>query len=1417
MSLNLLGLGFSFGAKDRGLKKEQRRASSGFENIGDEVEKMGKRAKVGTEPMGEGFNLIGEAVGKLDGILRVNRLQAFIQAISLSRLGDIAHGVEDIATNGLNLTTSFEGTIVAANKTAKQIGANFGLAGKDLSRFTDQATSMHLSLNIGADKAAEAAYNVTLATKELGAVGLKSASDLAKFAEVSGISAQDTTQIFKQAGQDFGFTGEQLRMLAGAALESGKQIGDIGGQFKQMPHILELISRRAAVLGEKFDSKKMASFASQTLAVSGALYNMGATAEEAREAATALADKMVESGENFGNMFAGTSSDLSDFHMALAVAGGDTKVAFDTMTQGPGEFMASLASMVSKGKKSGKDVGAMTNLMRGQLEKVFGPKQAARMIDFFNNADTAVLDSMSVVSKAQGDLGKFAKAGFSTGRTLADSFDLMKDQFITSFRGIGRSAAVDFVSTTGKEFKKFNSQMKDLVKEGGTLGLLVQKFSELHQIGALALVPHALRPLAAVFGSIVKEAGPMIGVLGSLGLRLNMLASPVTLILAAGAALLTWFAALRMEGKSTGEAIKIMGTKIAGVAKKVWETAKLWTGELLDYLAGVDWSAVAKTVFEALSSVGLAVVDTLKKIPFGKILQGLLDGIVIAVKGAGTLLARIPWMDLLSGLANAFVLLGKKLGQLGVWILDAIGDAFKSAGDATSGWTTRLFDYLAGIDWGSITRKIFSGLAYGLLVGVEYLGRGIYTSVVWIIEKTYDLIVETFKALPSIVAGLGTLFKSAVRFMVNAVIGIFQGIENWLVDRFPKAAGVIHAVFSVIKGSLAVSAKIIGAVIDGVVVAFRVLWKIVGGIISLIAKGIDLFVITPLKFVASIISTVVVTAWKVLSAVVSAAWSVISPILSAFGKALSWVGEKLMWVVDKAKGAASAVGGFFKDHGSDLLGFVTGSSAAADAVDRSMQKIGKSTQQTASALSITIGNMVDSALTTVDSLIEANRKRQLAEASLAQGTLDTENAKYTAIMAMQQKFAADTAAVLKGVPESVQQAASQAQNELNRAFYEQLKSIAFNEQLSIEERKTALGGLEDWRKSKMEEFSSMVARQTREMVASNGAATKSIEDSFGKFSEGLQNKANETALRAGAAVGSVQKELGVSAEEALNNLKNIAAIDPKKFAADLKVIKQVYVDFAKTAQDQSQSMLVATGKAFDEFNKLAVEHWMKQRTNIALMAFDESDITKLTETIGRTVDRAFAALTAMIAAKVEDSVTKAFVSAFAKVLLQSKQFVKDSMTIFGDLASRMVKEFGGAWAKILDFATASITALEKDSGRAIANLRRIELAMRGTASAQVSAAGADVKQEVKLTVGKSELENIFQATHHPDWYEKDFKYRVMEILGALNSLAIALAATSKNTQTGAPASRNAASAIRNTAGVGIGSNRAVVRMNGAPS
>lgn len=592
MALNFMGLGFTFGAKDAGLTAKQEEISKGFETMFAHMEKLGKAADVadtgkvvpagsedqvnkmsdavgalseklgdelpeasreGTEQfhrdagsmesdqrrIGGGFNFIRDAMEKLNTIARQNKLQTFIQAISLSKLNDIAGSLGEIGSQGMNLTTSFEATMVASAKSARQMGANFGYTGKVLSKFTSKAAGMSIALNIGAEEAALSLRAWTESADELGAMGFKSAKEVAKFSSAFGVSADLLRNSGRRMRKEFKMGDEQINQLIGSWTKMGQETGDVGKALNEMPQLLDQLSRSASTMGQKLDPQELADYGAGMAALAAGFFQVYEDADKAREAAFTISETMISAKEDFHSMFAGTKDDISGFHKALGIATGDIGKAFKTMTQGPDQFIAGVAGMVQQAKRADKDIDF--RMLRGQLESVFGADKAAQLVNFFRVADDSILGMMKDVKKAPADLGKMAKEGFRSGRTLAESFELTKDRFIVSFRAISRTHAREFVKETGKEFGKFTKRLKELSAKGGPMGMLVDKMSEMHQLGALALIPKTLRPMATVFGEMASQLTPAATAMGALGFRLKMLANPFLLVAAAAGGLYALF------------------------------------------------------------------------------------------------------------------------------------------------------------------------------------------------------------------------------------------------------------------------------------------------------------------------------------------------------------------------------------------------------------------------------------------------------------------------------------------------------------------------------------------------------------------------------------------------------------------------------------------------------------------------------------------------------------------------------------------------------------------------------------------------------------------------------------------------------------------------------------------------------------
>ncbi len=1297
MSLNFLGLGFNFGSKDSGLGKRVKKLTTGFSGMGMSFDKAADSAIDRSPKIAQGVGLIERAIDKLDAILTQNKLQTWLASFSLSKLGDISNGIKEIAS-GINLTTSLEGTMVANVKATKALGANFGYTGAAAKKFAASTASMAYGMNISTETAASATYAMDTYGDLLKAVGIDSKQTAAKVAEVFGVNTNELGSNLATLRKEFGFTDKQLSNVLGGMQTFGAQTGDMKGALSKMPELIEQVRKKATSLGKTLDAEELADYASQTNQLAAGFYAITNDSADAQKIATSISESLIEANVNIGKMFAGTEGDLSKFATGLGIATGDIDKAFKLMKKGPAGFVQGMAGMFAEAQKNGPATAEQLNFIQKQLMESMGPEAGQRVFEFFQKADKSTLQAMSSVKEATSSIGKLGKEAFSTGLTLQDSFDRAKDSFVMNFRSIARKEAVAFVKDTTAEFGKFTKNMKAVAAEGGPLGAIITKFSEMHQIGALALLPETLRPMAAVFGSMLSEASPLIGAMGSLGLRFSHLTNPLTLAIV-GFGALAWSmkaaeksalkadkvlnkekktlsemerqnARLHKQGKSTlalDAQIADQKSKVAGIEKQVIADAKVKNRK---QIGGIARAVVEKigTFFAAIPEIFKSVWQTIKELwpeigpPILSALKSAFEWLKGTALPALKNFAKALWHGIVDGTEAEGGGTASRIGSvIGIALRDGLLFAVKVVKDYLKGWWSKMtaiwsdgstsftdkikstmsnsggiilgafalakftpvFSVLGMLASGvggvgkalvSVIPAIVTGvqalagfLSIGALVAgaiaavaaliagfiffpkatqkaVDAIGDFVQNGLTWLTEKLMDIapllvkyviigpLVALAAFLPRILDGVGSALKAVVAVAVKAVLGILSGIENWLYKKFPEAANVIFTVFEGIRTYVGALKTFIGGLIDYTVGAIKVVVSIVTTVVESVFKIIA-------GIVGEIISGIE-TVGGVLSDVGSGIASVFSSTTD--------VTDMMMGINSSSKAASSGVSELVKQFTASANGIVG---------------VRKEAVQTFQTLQDLINNISSKGQAT-------SAKATAAEAAKASGAITgaivaSEEQRYAALGAVQKNFANQSAAAMAGIPEAMKTEAARAKGELDRAYFEQLRTITNDTAASVEQRKASLASLEVWKIAKLNEYGRLVKDQQKLVVAGGDAASAQMADSMGKFSGTLTATANTAAIQASGAVGSVQKELGLSADSALASITNLAAINPEKFKNNLKKIKETFIQFskdiAKAFSDAWTSALAVTNSAMASIDMQLTTAFLKLRGIVALM------------------------------------------------------------------------------------------------------------------------------------------------------------------------------------------------------------------------
>jgi hypothetical protein len=495
-------------------------------------------------------------------------------------------------TGGINLTAGLEGEIVGTSKSVREMGANFGRTGKDLDKFTSKATSMSIGLNIGADQAALALRGWQEAGSELGALGFKSATELAKFTSAFGVNADTLRNSSLMMRNEFGLSDKEINRVVSSTVEMGQQTGDVAGALNELPQAMTRMRDQASLMGVEIDRGKLVDFAAQTNALASGFMKIGQTSDDARAKSSEMATAFLAAERQFEGMFAGVQTEMPEFIKELAITTGTASSAFEIMEKGPAGFASGMAMMVAEAKKNGTLTDKQLTFVGARMEKVLGDQASANLINFFRKADAETIKSMNTTEHATENLAKLGKEAFRTGRTMADSLEFAKDRMFTSFRALGKPAARKWLKQTQQAFGQFTNQLKGAVKDGGPMGQFISKLSEASSIGAQAFVPQAMRPITMVMDTFLDQMGPTIDSLGKLGINFTSLGGIVSGVATTVGLFAADVALNKKATESWGDAIGLTAEKWSVSFVDSIRTAGMWVQNIATWIKDVNFGKI---------------------------------------------------------------------------------------------------------------------------------------------------------------------------------------------------------------------------------------------------------------------------------------------------------------------------------------------------------------------------------------------------------------------------------------------------------------------------------------------------------------------------------------------------------------------------------------------------------------------------------------------------------------------------------------------------------------------------------------------------------------------------------------------------------------------------------------------------------
>ncbi len=518
---------------------------------------------------------------------QANQSATALQKISATgeKLQTVGDKVSDVGTKLLPVTGAVAAAGTAAVKTAadfesgmSKVSAISGATGSDLEALSDKAREMGAKTKFSASEAASAMEYMAMAgwkTEDM----LGGIEGVMNLAAASGEDLATTSDIVTDALTAFGLTasdsGHFADVLAAASSNANTNVSLMGETFKYCAPI-------AGSLGFSVED---------TAEAIGLMANAGIKSTQAgtslRTIMTNLSSDFSIAGQNIGEVtIATTNADGSMRDLSDILA--DCRVAFAGLTES--EKAAAAESLVGKNAMSG--FLALMNAGEGDIDKL-----------------------SSAIENCDG-----------TAQSMADTMNNNLEGQLTILKSALEELAISFGEILLPAVKNIVSFLQGLVD---VLNSMPDGMKQ--TIVTIALVAAALGPVLIVVGKVISAVGTImtvvpkvVGVINGVktafaALNVTMLANPITLIIAAIAALVAAFIYLWNTNEEFRQFWINLWENVKEVAIQCWQA-------ISEFLSGA-WEAIRNTA----ETVWNGIKDFFSGLWTG--IQGIFTTVVTAISG----------------------------------------------------------------------------------------------------------------------------------------------------------------------------------------------------------------------------------------------------------------------------------------------------------------------------------------------------------------------------------------------------------------------------------------------------------------------------------------------------------------------------------------------------------------------------------------------------------------------------------------------------------------------------------------------------------------------------------------------------------------------------------------------------------------
>lgn len=633
----MLGLGFSFGATDKGLQDQISTTKAGLSDITGSIRDIGmKSAQMGLR---EAVDVPRSAFQTMHQLGRDTR----ITTTMLEGLGVQYTKATQAGLSGLNQTEE-----------------EFNAARREIS---DTAFAMNVDVGTVTDsfrRLEQAGVDVT-------EIGFADFHEFQRFMDVTGTRADEFAASVATMREQFGMNNEQIERLITRTQAIGTEMNIGREAMGVMTSSIMNAREETAALFATWDDGQIESFAEGTTKVSGALVQSGLSAEDATQAAQGFANMLMQQEAGMGRLMSGLEEDLPVGMETLTKHLGSVDEAYQMMEESPDQFLLKMRELSDEALEhadSQEEQQAILSRFAHELSGNFGPEVANAV--FRSDSFGESIRSVSGDLEQHNDILSETADRYHDGRTMAERFALAEDRIFTNMKqhlGV-RDEEMGFLEEYRHQGERLNELLGEWADEGGILGQATEMFVRLSNFGVGGTLG-SMHEYGLALGFVAKRFAPIMEMVPSLAISLFALTRPLTLITGAFTGLYFVFKDLEKGEESVVRPMlenleeilpriisrvkDIAGVVISGIVEvvtTVWENipwGRVWNllqdvgarlvellGDALvaagrgiqmfaDWLAGVDWERVGELIAKysrrAFEFILPVLADVAKEIP----------------------------------------------------------------------------------------------------------------------------------------------------------------------------------------------------------------------------------------------------------------------------------------------------------------------------------------------------------------------------------------------------------------------------------------------------------------------------------------------------------------------------------------------------------------------------------------------------------------------------------------------------------------------------------------------------------------------------------------------------------------------------------------------------------------------------------